>query len=207
MSVSVRAARPQDAHALADLAARTFPLANPPGADLADMNAFIAEHLTTHSFQGYLADPHARVLVAVRPLINDESPSSSEPSSAQGGSEGAVVTHDGVRERLIGYSLVFGGAPGIPADSFGVHQRPTAYLSKFYVDPDAHGSGVARTLMSAVREVACGDLGAASIWLAVNHQNAKAARFYEKSGFVRVGVKTMIVGNKTNDDFVYELTL
>jgi ribosomal protein S18 acetylase RimI-like enzyme len=45
------------------------------------------------------------------------------------------------------------------------------------------------------------------VWLAVNQLNVRAAKFYEKSGFQRVGTKTMQVGSRLFADYVYELTL
>ena len=46
--------------------------------------------------------------------------------------------------------------------------------------------------------------GAAGLWLGVNQENAKANRFYEKHGFARVGTKRFLVGDRYEDDFVYE---
>jgi ribosomal protein S18 acetylase RimI-like enzyme len=51
------------------------------------------------------------------------------------------------------------------------------------------------------------DRGAQGIWLGVNQQNARANRFYEKSGFEKVGTKRFLVGGKLEDDFVRELKL
>lgn len=60
----VRPARPDDAEALAALAAVTFPLACPPSLDAASIAEFIQAHLDTESFAGYLADPQRALLVA-----------------------------------------------------------------------------------------------------------------------------------------------
>ena len=49
--------------------------------------------------------------------------------------------------------------------------------------------------------------GAVGIWLGVNEENVRANRFYEKSGFVRVGTKKFLVGERWEDDFVRELKL
>ncbi|MEP6478552.1 MAG: GNAT family N-acetyltransferase, partial [Rhodoglobus sp.] len=40
------------------------------------------------------------------------------------------------------------------------------------------------------------------VWLGVNQFNARANRFYEKSGFAIVGTKKFLVGEKYEDDFV-----
>ena len=49
--------------------------------------------------------------------------------------------------------------------------------------------------------------GAAGVWLGVNSENAKAIRFYEKSGFQRVGTKSFKLGDTVEHDFVMEHTL
>ena len=74
-------------------------------------------------------------------------------------------------------------------------------LSKFYVAPENHGSGVATTLMTATLEAAAGT-GAGICWLGVNQRNERAAKFYEKSGFAIVGTKRFRVGEVWHDDHV-----
>ena len=49
--------------------------------------------------------------------------------------------------------------------------------------------------------------GAAGLWLGVNQLNERAQRFYGKSGFARVGTKRFLVGDRYEDDFVYERAL
>jgi ribosomal protein S18 acetylase RimI-like enzyme len=65
---------------------------------------------------------------------------------------------------------------------------------------------VARALLAASIEVAR-EVGAAGIWLGTNQHNVRAQRFYEKSGFERVGTKRFWVGDHWEDDFVFELAL
>jgi len=49
--------------------------------------------------------------------------------------------------------------------------------------------------------------GGAGIWLGVNSQNARAIRFYEKSGFRKVGSKSFRLGTTVEHDFVLERAL
>ena len=51
--------------------------------------------------------------------------------------------------------------------------------------------------MAAARES-----GAVGMWLGVNNENVRANRFYEKSGFVIVGMKKFRLGDVDEDDFV-----
>lgn len=95
------------------------------------------------------------------------------------------------------------GEPIDPDVAASLTTRPTAELSKCYVLPGHHGAGVASALMTRTLEAAR-DGGAAAVWLGVNEENAKAQRFYEKSGFVRVGRKSFLVGDAYEDDFVLE---
>jgi ribosomal protein S18 acetylase RimI-like enzyme len=46
--------------------------------------------------------------------------------------------------------------------------------------------------------------GAAAVWLGVNQENSRAIRFYEKSGFRKVGTKTFLLGSRIEHDFVME---
>ena len=54
----------RDRPELADVAARTFPLACPPSATPDNIAAFIAENLTQMRFAEYVADPERVVLTA-----------------------------------------------------------------------------------------------------------------------------------------------
>ena len=58
------------------------------------------------------------------------------------------------------------------------------------------------TLRAAAREA-----GASGIWLGVNDENARANRFYDKSGFTIVGAKTFTLGSRVESDFVRERLL
>jgi len=83
---------------------------------------------------------------------------------------------------------------------------PSAELSKCYVHPDHHGLGAAAELIHASLGEAAAS-GAAGMWLGVNSQNAKAIRFYEKSGFRKVGTKSFTLGTTIEHDFVMERAL
>ena len=107
---------------------------------------------------------------------------------------------------VVGYAMLVHGEPYDDAVRAVVRHRPTTELSKIYVLPDAHGGGVARELLAAAVEVAR-EIGAAGIWLGTNQANVRAQRFYEKSGFEKIGTKRFHVGDRWEDDFVYELAL
>jgi diamine N-acetyltransferase len=171
MSITTRAAGPDDAAGLHEVAARTFALACPPGTTQADIDAFVGTHLSIERFRAYLADPGRTLLLA-----------------EAGGAP-------------VGYSMLVAG-PIADADVRTVVDEETSIeLSKFYVLADSHGSGVAGTLMAATLKSAAAT-GAEFCWLGVNQQNARAARFYGKHGFVVVGTKRFLVGAEWHDDHI-----
>ncbi len=61
----------------------------------------------------------------------------------------------------------------------------TGYVDQLCVAPDAFGGGLARALLDEAKRRAPGVLD-----LAVNVANPRARRFYEREGFVAVGVGT-----------------
>lgn len=111
-----------------------------------------------------------------------------------------VLDEDG---RLDGYTLLVNRQPADPDVLRALGGRRSIELSKCYVHPDHHGRGAAATLMRASLGWAA-DQGAPSVWLGVNSQNAKAIRFYEKSGFTRIGTKSFTLGDAVENDFILE---
>ncbi|WP_195908295.1 GNAT family N-acetyltransferase [Nostocoides sp. HKS02] len=106
----------------------------------------------------------------------------------------------------VGYAMVVAGDPADPDVKAALRHLPTTELSKIYVVPGSHGGAVAAALMVASLDAAR-DRGAAGVWLGVNQLNERAQRFYTKSGFSRVGTKRFLVGDRYEDDFIYEQRL
>ena len=176
MPVSVRRAVSTDAAELSRVAAITFPLACPPSTTEEAKADFIANSLSEAAFAGYLAQSDHILLLA---------------------------EVDGVSA---GYTMLVTGDPQDPDVAAVVLARPTVELSKVYVMPEQHGTGVAAALMDATIATAR-ESGAVSMWLGVNNENVRANRFYEKSGFAIVGMKKFRLGDVDEDDFVRERAL
>ncbi|KUH85005.1 MULTISPECIES: GNAT family N-acetyltransferase [unclassified Mycobacterium] len=172
MDIDVATAVDSDLAEVADVAARTFPLACPAGATPDNIAAFIDENLSEARFRDYLADPDRAVLVARA-------------------SDGAIT----------GYALLIRGVPDDPDVQRAVELRPAVEVSKVYVLPERHGAGVAAALMSAALWEAEG-LGAKVVWLGVNQENHRAQRFYAKHGFAVAGTKTFRLGGGIENDYV-----
>lgn len=119
MAIDVAAAVEADLPEIADVAARTFPLACPPAVTGENIVAFIDENLSQARFRDYLADPD-RVVLAAR--------------------EDA---------RIVGYVIVIRGVPDDDDVQRAVTPRPAVELSKMYVLPDSHGAGVSAALMTS----------------------------------------------------------
>lgn len=175
MTSPVRPALEPDADELADLAARTFPLACPPSVSAGDIAACITATLSPQSFRAYLADPDRRVLAA---------------------------TDSG---RIIGYAMMVRGAdPDIASmiePGRAVELSAVVELSKMYVLADHHGGGAAAALMEAGIAWTA-EAGARVMWLGVNQNNYRAQTFYRKHGFAIVGTRTFPVGAILENDFV-----
>jgi ribosomal protein S18 acetylase RimI-like enzyme len=114
-----------------------------------------------------------------------------------------VIDADG---ELRGYSLLVDRPAQDPDVAAVLTILPSTELSKCYVHPDHHGLGAAAELMHASIGSAAA-AGTAGIWLGVNSQNARAIRFYEKSGFRKVGTKSFQLGSTVEHDFVMEREL
>jgi ribosomal protein S18 acetylase RimI-like enzyme len=106
-----------DAHELAAIAARTFPLACPPSTALENIASFIDTNLSATRFAEYLTDPQRAVLTA-----------------QQGG-------------RIVGYAMLIRGVDDDTDVQRAVEIRPAAELSKMYLLPDYHGGGVSTALI------------------------------------------------------------
>ncbi|MBC7443605.1 MAG: GNAT family N-acetyltransferase [Ramlibacter sp.] len=107
---------------------------------------------------------------------------------------------------LLGYTMLAFAEPTDADVRAAIGIRPTVELSKCYLRAETHGRGVAGPLMTATLEAARAR-GAAGSWLGVNQENARAIRFYGKNGFVVVGAKRFLVGERYEDDFVLERAL
>jgi ribosomal protein S18 acetylase RimI-like enzyme len=93
--------------------------------------------------------------------------------------------------RIVGYAMLI----------HGVGEDREVELSKIYVLPEQHGSGIATALMDAALDAAA-EWGASRVWLGVNQKNERAQRFYTKCGFTVNGVRTFRVGAATENDYV-----
>ncbi|MGX9791105.1 N-acetyltransferase family protein [Mycobacterium sp. MMS18-G62] len=119
MTVDVTTAVEADLPELADVAARTFPLACPPSVTRENIAAFIDENLSESRFREYMADAD-RVVLAARE-----------------------------HARIVGYLMLIRGVPDDDDVQHAVTLRPAVELSKMYVLPDSHGAGVSAALMTA----------------------------------------------------------
>jgi ribosomal protein S18 acetylase RimI-like enzyme len=156
---------------LAAVAAQTFPLACPPSVAPEDVASFIDANLSAVRFAEYLADPQRLILTA------------------------------GEQGRIVGYAMLINGVSDDPDVRRAVDIRPAAELSKMYVLPAHHGSGVSTALMDAALAAAAG-WGAGCVWLGVNQKNQRAQRFYSKCGFTVNGIRTFRLGAHVEHDYV-----
>lgn len=189
-NLRIRRARPEDAAAVAELAARTFPLASPDHIPAQDVQTFIDAHLTEAEFARMLAEPEDyRIMVATAVRTNN-----------------AGLPRKNAQPELIGYTLtILGGPDGMPASMVrpGTIEMGAAYLSKIYVDEAWHGSGTAGALLErAIRDAEkCGRNS--QIVLGTNIANKRAKVFYKRHGFKVAGRRTFQVGTTQAMDDMY----
>jgi ribosomal protein S18 acetylase RimI-like enzyme len=171
--LDVRVAKPDcvDVAELAAVAASTFPLACPPSVTRANIASFIDANLSAARFAEYLADPQRLVLTAHR------------------------------SDRIVGYAMLIRGVGDDPDVQRAVPVQPAVELSKIYVLPDEHGTGVSTALMDAALAAAA-EWGAGCVWLGVNQENQRAQRFYKRCGFTVNGTRTFQLGTHRENDYV-----
>ena len=180
---SFRVATPADAEEVAALAARTFALACPPTTTVEAIAEHIRTVLSPARFRAHLEDSAHRVLLAE------------------------------VDGRPVGYTMLVACPPADPDVAGALRLRPEVELSKVYVEAGMHGIGVARPLMAETLRIARelpGERGRdaeAGIWLGVNEHNARAIRFYERSGFRIVGTRSFRLSDAVETDHVMEQPL
>lgn len=160
-----------DADELAAIAARTFPSACPPSTPPDNIASFIGANLSASRFAEYLSDPRRAILTARQ------------------------------NSRTIGYAMLVRGVSDDPDVEQAVAIRPAAELSKIYLLPEHHGTGVSTALMQETLATAA-EWGVRCVWLGVNQENQRAQRFYVKSGFEINGTRTFQVGDRRENDYV-----
>jgi GNAT superfamily N-acetyltransferase len=170
-AVRIATADSVDTVELAAVAARTFPLACPPSVTPENIASFIDANLSDTRFAEYLADPQRLILAA---------------------------GHEG---RIVGYAMLIRGVNDDPDVRRAVDIRPAAELSKMYVLPEWHGSGVSTALMDAALAAAT-EWGAGCVWLGVNQKNQRAQQFYRKCGFAVNGTRSFRLGAHLEHDYV-----
>lgn len=86
---------------------------------------------------------------------------------------------------LVRYIVVRGGAP-LGLATIRYPWLRGAYIELFAVLPQAQGAGVGEALLAHVEATYRGRAG--NLWLLVSGFNARARRFYERSGFGPIGL-------------------
>ena len=100
-----------------------------------------------------------------------------------------------IGDELAGYALIKSGDDAPEC----VTIRPSAELSRLYVDRRWHGAGIAGLLMDRVLDDAR-RRGARGIWLGVWEHNVRAVRFYAKYGFADIGSHEFVLGSDVQTD-------
>jgi ribosomal protein S18 acetylase RimI-like enzyme len=108
----------------------------------------------------------------------------------------AEIESDTGEPALVGYAHLIDGP--VPESVTG---PAPLELKRLYVSSVWHGRGVAQALMQAAIDSAR-DRGARTLWLGVWERNARAAAFYRKYGFERVGQHSFFLGADEQTDWI-----
>ena len=200
--VRLRNATADDAHALAELAARTFPDACGNVIDPEFLERHIATNLVPELFSTWAGDERVDLVVAelLAPLPGIRTSGETETTETSGG------------PNLVGYAAVLREEhdaageppPGIDPRPACVRARPgqvVGELSKVYVDSAMRGSGLTPALISAITRQAAAR-GASLLWLGTHVTNKRAQKAYKRAGFRQVGTRTYNVGGQDAHDVV-----
>jgi GNAT superfamily N-acetyltransferase len=101
-----------------------------------------------------------------------------------------------VNNELIAYAQIRRKQPPVCV----THEAPIE-LHRFYVDRQAHGTGLAVRLMHAAKCAAL-EYGSRHMWLGVWEHNPRAIAFYKKSSFIDVGTTFYMLGPDKQTDRV-----
>ena len=174
MSLVVRHARPDEADAVAALAAALFAQAYGASHPEPGVRAYFARALAPASFARDLADPRSAVLVA---------------------------EDDGERGTAVGYALLREGGPTAHPDAPPLDAGRPVELVRFYVDAAWHGRGVAQALMAASLDEAA-RRGADAVWLEAWQEAARPLAFYRKAGFAPFASVRFAFGGRVDVDYL-----
>jgi diamine N-acetyltransferase len=123
-----------------------------------------------------------------------------------GGLQRAELEEAAVRFLLLEAESLPAGYVKLRSGGDSAQGRRPLEICRFYVDRKWHGSGAALELMRAIHALAVAE-GHDTLWLAVWEHNARALRFYEKHGFVRVGEQPFRLGSDVQTDWLMARTV
>jgi ribosomal protein S18 acetylase RimI-like enzyme len=185
--ITLRAATPADASALALVGAATFLEAYTwmlPGPDIL---AFCAEHQTPTAYAKYLAQPTTRITLA---LTGADVPVGFTLVCAPEISADVTLPGDIELKRIYLFSRFRSSSTPV-LDSAG---QPIPGLR-----------GGQALLNAAIADTR--SLGASRLLLGTNAGNQRAIAFYRRNGFQEIGTRTFVVGGQHCCDLLFALTL
>jgi ribosomal protein S18 acetylase RimI-like enzyme len=160
---------------LSRIAHAAFELACPPDSDKAEIAHYVAQNFSAANFTQLLADKGTLVMCAWDGWV----------------AAGFLVLK------------ISSACPIESAIESAIEHTSTqaAELQRLYVLPEYHGSGASQLLLSSALAL-CAKEQRRAVWLTVFSENARAIKFYNKSGFAKVGSIHFKMGSELHLDDV-----
>ena len=149
-----------------------------------NIDLYLSKTYTNEAIRADILNPHRRILVAI-------------PSSSSSPPTPASEAPNGKAEEIAAFAILCtDSTPSEP--SVSTWPNPIE-LQRIYVDTAHHGTGLAKLLSQEVDNLAREERYE-SIWLGVLPENQRAVRFYEKSGYKKVGTHGFWLGDQLDTD-------
>lgn len=171
MGALIREAKSQDAPAIAQLGFKVFSDTFGYSVPPADLQSYLTECYTTSAILADLTN-HNKDTIIVCPRDRPD--------------------------HILGFAIL---TRGTSEPCIRHLSGPTIELQRLYVEPDSHGQGLGKLLVTQVEAIAR-QQGFKAIWLGVWEENVKAQRVYERLGYERVGEHDFLTGSCRQTDWI-----
>lgn len=179
LALSIRDARPEDAEEIVVLG---------KSVNVSTFGRFVGREGVVYLEGRYSVE---KMVVDIKDTTKDFIVAATTTTTSSSSSE---TQHE---QKIIGFAIL---ARGMTYPCLE-HLEDIIELQRIYIYPEFHGKGVGKALMGELEGRARRE-GRRNIWLGCFEGNERARGVYEKAGFVRVGERWQILGERRYLDWV-----